>query len=108
MIELEAAISAVAVYARGARVRRIGRVEVQPDTIDLALRGLPASLAADSVRARGRGMAGARLLGGHGGSGGAEPGAGRGHGGDGVHGGRGLERRSRRHLPRAPAGHRAG
>ena len=62
-IDVEAPISAVTVYRRGARVTRTGRVDVLPGAVELALRGLPASLAADSVRARGRGSAEARLLG---------------------------------------------
>ena len=62
-IAWEAAISAVTVYERGARVTRTGRVEVPEGSSELVLRNLPAGLVADSVRARGQGTAQARLLG---------------------------------------------
>jgi uncharacterized protein (TIGR02231 family) len=63
MPELASTIDAVTVFPDRARVTRRGRVSLQPGQHRLDFTGLPMTLAADSVRASGRGTARARLLG---------------------------------------------
>jgi uncharacterized protein (TIGR02231 family) len=63
MPELTSTLDAVTVFPDRARVTRRGRLSVEPGQHRLEITDLPLALATDSVRASGRGMARARLLG---------------------------------------------
>src|SRR3954468_4568769 len=63
MPELTSVLDVVTVFPDRARVTRRGRVALEPGLHRLDFSGLPMSLAADSVRAAGKGTARARLLG---------------------------------------------
>lgn len=63
MIELNTSIEQVTVYPDRARVLRRGATQLDPGLHTLIIPELPMALDPDSVRAAGRGSAGARLLG---------------------------------------------
>ena len=63
MISIESQITAVTVYPDRARITRQGQTEVQPGMQTVEMTGLPLRILPDSIRARARGTAQARLRG---------------------------------------------